>query len=60
MRRGRLMGCCGGSYLTGGETRRDHVVVVVVIPLAISPGQVIDSLFLCALQKSLGDNSDID
>jgi len=22
------MGCCGGSYLTGGETRRDHVVVV--------------------------------
>ena len=25
------MGCCGGSYLTGGETRRDHVVVVVFV-----------------------------
>ena len=47
------MGCCGGSYLTGGETRRDHVVVV-------HSDQVIDSLFLCACRReSLGDNSDI-
>ena len=51
------MGCCGGSYLTGGETRRDHVVVVLPLAIMSRSRQIVYSCVLA--EERLGDNSDI-
>ena len=55
------MGCCGGSYLTGGETRRVMLLLLYIIGTStIMSRSSHDSLFLfAALRESLGDNSDI-